>query len=311
MGIEPQISVMLTSYNHAAFVGEQVESILAQTWQNWHLTISDNASSDGSWELLRRYEAAHPDRITLVHGPTYHGLREVNQFNLAARVAESADYYVLCHSDDVCLPDRLERSVRALEPLGQGEAAVYASRLALIDADGRELGLNDTRDLRPPSFGNAFVQCVTSEPSLAFNQPALRFFSMEPGHARGPDIWAYLITTGVGGHVVYDPKPTVLYRQHKANYLGPNRGLKGKAKRLRLLLNGSYHDWLEMELSLLSANEGLLTPENRGKLAAMLSVHRGEGGPLDRLKKMRMAGARRQKPLETAFCYTMGMLKLL
>src|SRR5882724_7298074 len=54
---QPLISVVTPVYNGAEHLAECIESVLAQTYQNWDYTIVDNCSTDGSVEIARRYAA--------------------------------------------------------------------------------------------------------------------------------------------------------------------------------------------------------------------------------------------------------------
>lgn len=58
------VSIITPSYNCAAFIGETIESILSQTYQNWELLITDDCSSDNSREIINEY-CARDSRIKL------------------------------------------------------------------------------------------------------------------------------------------------------------------------------------------------------------------------------------------------------
>lgn len=308
MKSQPKVSVLMTSYNHERYIREQLDSILAQTWENWDLTVSDNGSTDGSLGILQDYEDRYPGRVRVVHGP---GRACDNHFVVAAWADPMSDYYAWCDSDDVWLPDKLAMSVGALEAFGQDEPALYGSRLIMVDEAGKELGLYPLMNRVPPSFANAMVQCITGTPTMLFNRPARELIVLGAGREFYPDWWAYLIVSGVGGHVIYDPRPTVRYRQHGRNELGANRGLKAKVFRARAILDGKYHEWMGFNLGMLDENRDRLTPANRDLLAGMESLHRGEGSLFRRLMTVRDCGFRRQSSLQTVCLYAMAAMKLL
>src|SRR5712664_2311486 len=52
----PLVSVLLPAYQAESYIGEAIESVLAQTWINWELVISENASKDRTVEVIKRYQ---------------------------------------------------------------------------------------------------------------------------------------------------------------------------------------------------------------------------------------------------------------
>ena len=71
-----QIAILLASCNGEKYKAEQVESLLAQTETGWELFIHDDGSKDRTPEILRRFEARHPDRIHVPDGPQRGGAKD-------------------------------------------------------------------------------------------------------------------------------------------------------------------------------------------------------------------------------------------
>jgi len=65
----PAVSVAMLVYGHEAFVGEAIESVLAQSFDDWELVIAEDRSPDKSYEIAAEYAAQHPDRIRLLPRP--------------------------------------------------------------------------------------------------------------------------------------------------------------------------------------------------------------------------------------------------
>lgn len=104
---QPLVSVIMSAYNHEPFVGEAIESVLGQTYQNIEFLVADDGSSDGTAEVIRKYE----DKITRVY---YHS------DNLGGRGKEllsvaKGKYTARMNSDDVWELDKIEKQVRILE----------------------------------------------------------------------------------------------------------------------------------------------------------------------------------------------------
>ncbi|MEC1171519.1 glycosyltransferase, partial [Bacillus paralicheniformis] len=65
-GQKPKVSVIMGVYNCEDTIAESIESILNQTYKNWELIICDDASTDGTYAVARRYADHYADRIKLI-----------------------------------------------------------------------------------------------------------------------------------------------------------------------------------------------------------------------------------------------------
>jgi glycosyltransferase involved in cell wall biosynthesis len=104
--VKPQVSVLMPVFNTAAYLGDALASISAQTFANFELIVVDDGSEDGSTEILKAF-AARESRMRLV-------IRE-NRGIIATRnellAAANADFIAWMDSDDVSLPRRIERQL--------------------------------------------------------------------------------------------------------------------------------------------------------------------------------------------------------
>src|SRR5262245_34009099 len=110
---QPLVSIVTPVYNEAEYLAECVESVLAQTYQNWDYTIVDNCSTDGSVDIARRY-AAQDQRIRILENQRF--LRAIPNFNGALRqIAPASKYCKVVLGDDWIFPECLERMVAVAE----------------------------------------------------------------------------------------------------------------------------------------------------------------------------------------------------
>lgn len=122
-----KVSVILTSYNHAKFISQSIESVLNQTYKNFELIIWDDASTDESWEIINSYS---DPRIKAFRNEV--NTRKSIRFGL--EIAQG-DYIAIHHSDDAWEPDKLEKQVEILDQ-NPNIAAVF-THARIIDEDGR------------------------------------------------------------------------------------------------------------------------------------------------------------------------------
>ena len=115
-----KVSIVLPTYNRAKVLTRAIDSVLAQTYQDWELIVVNDASTDETEELLRRYEAKD-HRIR-------HITFEKNRGVVAARNAGIQDsvfeWIAFQDSDDVWLPEKLELQIRSIEEKEIGRAHV-------------------------------------------------------------------------------------------------------------------------------------------------------------------------------------------
>ena len=114
----PAVSVLVASYNYRAFLGQTLDSILAQTWQDMEVLVIDDGSTDGSLELAADY-AARDARLRLIRHPDggNHGLPAT----LVRGLAEArGEWTAFLESDDIWQPDCLERRMQTLADFTHG-----------------------------------------------------------------------------------------------------------------------------------------------------------------------------------------------
>jgi glycosyltransferase involved in cell wall biosynthesis len=126
-------------YNTEAYLTDSIGSILGQTFQDWELICVDDGSSDGSLEILQRYERAD-SRVRVITRSHSGNYRARNAGMAIAR----GRYIAAMDSDDVALPERLRRQVDYMELhpecVGLGAAVtVVGPDLMPIDVDCRPL----------------------------------------------------------------------------------------------------------------------------------------------------------------------------
>src|SRR5688572_22147748 len=109
-GMTPEVSVVLPAYNGRKYVRAAVESILTQTFTDFELIVIDDASSDGSADILA--ELARGDSRMQVHRHGRNmGFRQA--LNTGCRIARAPIVAKMSH-DDISLPHRLQRQVAYL-----------------------------------------------------------------------------------------------------------------------------------------------------------------------------------------------------
>lgn len=207
----PLVSVIIASYNHAAFVEASIASVLAQTYRPIELLVVDDGSQDDSVERIARLQAVHGfDFVAQANK----GLsRTLNETIARAR----GELIVPFGSDDLMLPSRLGRQVEYLRD--KPEVGICAGNIREIDAAGRVIA--DARPLpaRRLRFDDVFQHRLPGAPAptLMFRREALEAVGGFDTDIRLEDLLIQLKITRAGYVIDVLEEVLALYRVHPTN----------------------------------------------------------------------------------------------
>jgi glycosyltransferase involved in cell wall biosynthesis len=220
---KPLISFVIVSYNQETLVREAVESALAQTYSPLEIIISDDASKDRTFEVIRQTVADYkgPHTIRLNRNETNLGMgRHLN------RVMElcSGELVIGQAGDDVSVPERAEVTYQAWDKSGRRATSVFSSYTTIfLDGEVYDVGglrgeRNDSR-LCWPLEGTLFKFLSTSKPVVngcahAFSPQLFRYFG--PLKSDLEDLVLSFRTLAIG-EMLYVHQPLVKYRRHENN----------------------------------------------------------------------------------------------
>ncbi|MGA2767348.1 MAG: glycosyltransferase [Candidatus Bathyarchaeia archaeon] len=142
MSGKPRVSIGLPVFNGEKYLKEALDSILAQTYSDFELVISDNASTDRTEQICREY-AAKDRRICYYHNEKNIGAPK--NFNRVFELS-SGEYFKWIAYDDVYAPEFLQKCVAVLDK--DPSAVLCHSKTSRIDENGTLVGNYDHRTLR-------------------------------------------------------------------------------------------------------------------------------------------------------------------
>ncbi len=308
-GTRPKVAVLMAVFEDARFLPEQLSSIRAQSHENFELWISRDCDGEDVGAVLEEHAPTFgADRFFVLEGPKQ-GC-SANFFSLVFNPEIRADYFAYSDQDDVWYRDKLSRAVAVLERAPDAVPALYGSRTRLIGENGRDLGLSPLYR-RPPCFRNALAQNIVSGHTMVMNRAA-RELLRASGVREGPihDWWTYLLVTGAGGKVFYDPHPSARYRQHDRNLIGSSVRPSDHARRLARIARGDFRDSNAANCRALYETRHLLAPENR----RIFDTYRQavtEGRFSSRLRRIIKSGVYRQRRAETLGLLAASLLNKL
>jgi hypothetical protein len=162
-----KVAIGMPVWNGEKFVSEAIESILGQTYGDFELVISDNASTDATAEICRSY-AKHDTRIRYFRQTKNIGAgpNHAEVFRLSA-----GRYFKWASHDDFLAPEFIDECVRVLD--ADEAVAVCCPTTVLVNEDGSPLHYSPQFDAMVDSYGNLWR--VTENMSLTSADPAERF----------------------------------------------------------------------------------------------------------------------------------------
>ena len=221
------VEILMATYNGAKFLPEQIESLLSQSWQTWHLTVSDDASTDNTPNILEYYAQLYPNKIRRVIPCKKFGNARDHFFWLMAQC--TAKYIMFCDQDDVWHPYKISVTMEAMrkaEEKSKPETPILIfTDLSPVDKTLRSIAPSlmemQQQNPRATDYRSILYQNVVTGCTSAINRPLAQWANRccAPEKTMMHDWWIALVAARFG-RIVYIEQSTMKYRQHDDNSIG-------------------------------------------------------------------------------------------
>lgn len=252
-----KIALVMATCNGAAFIEQQLNSILQQTRPPDLVIIRDDVSNDSTYQILGRYATQYGFQVS--QNTERLGVNE----NFTRAVADVPDEYLIafCDQDDYWLPEKLEKSVALLQQIANNstEPAMVYSDLMLMNEAGEILhhSVHRQRGQHRYShvwetflFGNMVSGCTimmnAAMKKIMLELPKQQTFIY--------DAWLAMAAFGFG-KIAKLSEPLIQYRQHSKNLTFSEHSAKSRMERLQAHWKQLFHSdkYLEEEIALATA----------------------------------------------------------
>lgn len=225
----PRVSVVIPSYNHAAYIKEAVQSVLSQSEKDLELIVVDDGSTDNTLDVLQK-----------ISDPR---LQVIQQANQGAHVAinrglhaATGQYLAILNSDDAYYPHRLERLIALLE--ADPSIGLAGSFIEIVDSQGKPLGVkHGYADCSPWPLDRPEKSLRSDEDLRAalltenYWATTSNYFFKQETYCRLGDFaplryahdWDFALRAARVGKIHLLPEPLMRYRVHSSNTIRENK----------------------------------------------------------------------------------------
>ncbi len=165
----PRVSIIMNVRNGASFLREALNSVTAQTFQDWELIVWDDCSTDDSPRIVSEYQ---DQRIRYFLSPEDTPLGEAR--NSAIQQAKG-DWLAFLDQDDIWLPQKLQQQM----VLADNNTGMIYGRAIQFYADGRERDYDYAHEFQPLPEGDIFAQLFIHGCFIAMSSAVLRRSAVE------------------------------------------------------------------------------------------------------------------------------------
>lgn len=247
--------VLLASYNGEKYIGQQLDSIMRQTYPVEALYVRDDGSTDSTPEILKSYSEKYPN-IHIVESSENLGYPAC--FYALTDLEIEGDYFFFSDQDDVWHKDKLARAVEMLDKEDQDLPVAYYAGYHICD-EKLDIVSESFKQTRPIEFIDTLFEVCGLEFTMAVNRAAKDFlYTHKPSRAKARGTWMSMLFSGYG-KVIYDNRPCALYRRHTASVTSSNMGFFGLwIWRIRKFFGGGFDGYrILLEDFYETAGEGL------------------------------------------------------
>ena len=216
------IVILLSTYNGALFLEQQLDSLFAQTHASFKVFVRDDGSQDNTLEILKKYD------VKLL--PTSKNLGSKNSFATLlnhAIVDSDADYFMFSDQDDVWYEDKVEKTLTKMKRM-EGKHGSTLPLLVHTDLEVVDAEMNTIADSMwqfehtlpaKNKFNQLLIQNTVTGCTTMINRPLAIKCLKIPSGAIMHDWWIALVASQFG-KIGFVHEPMIKYRQHGQNTIG-------------------------------------------------------------------------------------------
>lgn len=217
--MKKKLVVYLLSYKRPEYICEAVESILAQTYQNFDLIISENSPDDIVYHLIQKYLSNNSHVQIIKRTPSLLGL---DHFNLILKECQTYEYAMLFHDDDILMPEALSAMMTEIEK--DKKIIAVGCNAYLLNLDLKTTDLFNKNSLTHVSKSFDLINAYTIKrnghppfPSYIYRTQYISKYQLNKKNGGKHSDVSFLVDLITEGPMIWISKPLMYYRKHDKN----------------------------------------------------------------------------------------------
>ena len=218
----PLVSFVSLTYNHAKFIEDTIAGALSQDYQNIQIIISDDASTDGTYEVMKRYLQNHPTNANVILNCNEKNLGLVPHLNYLMENFVQGDIVVLAGGDDISLPNRVSETVDIF--LSDDSIKMVTGQMNRINAEGEFIEQAPPLSDGKYQLDDKYIRSLTfmcGASAMAFRREVWESFGLLINECPTEDS-VLRFRALLMGTIYVSPNVFIKYRIHKNNISRPS-----------------------------------------------------------------------------------------
>lgn len=268
-----KVAILMSTYNGERFLKTQIDSILNQSFKNFHLFIRDDGSTDNTLKILSQFET-NPN-VTIYFEENNLGYKNsfLQLLRLAINSEDNFAYYAFSDQDDFWEREKIKASVLKLQS-DNSLYRLYFSGLTFVDENLNLLKDKDASKVKT-TFAAEIVRHSISGATAVFStalaELAIQYdevFNLPGGH----DAFIFRLNAAVGGYFFADQANYIMFRRHDDNTSSASKDVLTKIKNE---LNSTSHSELQTAKFLKKYYEYLLAEDILKEIDLLINYNKG------------------------------------
>ncbi len=249
------IEILLAAHNGEKYISSQIDSLLCQTFSDFHITIRDDNSNDNTIKIIDSYIKKFPDKITLINDNKICNSSCLNFLQLMKTC--QSEYYAFCDQDDIWKKDKLYLEYNKMQEIellnGHETPVLIHTDLSVTDENmiiKHKSFIKYKRLSKLSNIKRLLVENNVTGCTCLFNKSLRDIAINMPTKIKVHDWWIALIASCFG-EIGFVNKSLVLYRQHENNLIGASN----RAKRSSDIKSSIDYSYFQAKKFLLTFSE--------------------------------------------------------